>query len=250
MYNLYFSFLSFLFKVYSSTLKISWFKIILLVLLTLSCKSKMIKAQEFYSTWKNKSIPITEERLNNLSPIEQTVYNLYERLLDSIDSGKNRLLPNIKYLVIDQSVDVIICDSIIKTKDTYGRLFFKPINSKKPNEYNLYPRSKHSDITLLYHNEEYKKIINKRRQFSTESVYGLKNEKNILAIFNGVAYYPNGKIKYKDLLFKIKSITISKGLKSAIIHATNDFRSKQIYYEYDRKKDFWTTQVFDEWSEN
>uniref|UniRef100_A0AB33L5X2 Uncharacterized protein n=2 Tax=unclassified Tenacibaculum TaxID=2635139 RepID=A0AB33L5X2_9FLAO len=117
----------------------------------------MIKAQEFYTTWENNSIPISEEKLNSLNKIDQTIYVLYERFLDSVGSGKNRLLSSVKYLVIDQSVNVAICDSIIKTKDNYGRVFFKPINKKKSNKHILYPRSRNTERTLLYYNEEYKK---------------------------------------------------------------------------------------------
>lgn len=244
------SFLKTLFKFYNSKSKIFLFKIMFLILIMSSCKSRMIKAQEFYTTWENNSIPISEEKLNSLNKIDQTIYVLYERFLDSVGSGKNRLLSSVKYLVIDQSVNVAICDSIIKTKDNYGRVFFKPINKKKSNKHILYPRSRNTERTLLYYNEEYKKIISKRKRFATASVYGLKKDKDVLAVFRGVAYYPGGKIKYKNLLFELKSIIISKDLKNAILQIETDFGSEQIYFKYDSKKDFWVAQVFDEWSEN
>ena len=95
-----------------------------------------------------------------------------------------------------------------------------------------------------------KKIILKRKRFSTESVYGLKNNENIMAVFSGLVSFPSRKIKYDDLLFKITSMTISKNLEQAVLKMEHNFGSEQIYYKYDRQKDFWFAEKFDKWSGN
>lgn len=226
------------------------FKAMVLILLMNSCKTRYVKAKEFYAAWETNSKPISKNKFENLPPLDKTVYNIYEHFLDSVHSTKNRLLPNLKYSVIDNTMDVLVCDSIIKTEDVYGRLFFEPINSQIINNYTLFPRSESSKTTLLYYDKKYRNIINKRKRFSSKSVYGLKKDKNIMAVFSGVAYYPIGKLRYKSLLFRTTDITISKDLKSAVLQIHNDFGSKKIYYTYNDKKDFWSTQEFDKWSDH
>jgi len=215
-----------------------------------SCRSNLVKAEVFYKAWESHSVATSQQSNKALDSIYQTANTAYERFIATAKNGKNRLNPNIKYLIVEQTINVSICDSIVETKDAFNRGFFEPINKQASNPYLLHPTSRIQDITLLYYTDYYKKLIQKRKRFSTESVYGLKKDKDIMAVFDGQLVYPINKMVYDDLLFNIDDMIISKDLKEVIIKMRHNFGSQQIYYKYDPKNDSWNEQRFDRWSDN
>jgi len=240
-------------KLYSKVflkLFVSFIKITIIMISVSSCKSNFSKAEDFYKTWESHSTPISQQSYNKLDPVYQTAYRIYEKFIEASRSGKNRLNPNIKYLVIQETINLSICDSIIETKDSFDRLFFEPIHKQESTPYIMHPDSNTPGITLLYYTDVYKELIKKRNRFSTASVYGLKKDKNIMAVFDGQLSYPRNKMIYDDLLFNIDEIIVSKDLKGVIIRMSHNFGTEQFYYKYDLKNNVWNVQPFDKWSEN
>ena len=222
--------------------KISSYILILLVLNSCGA-NKINKADRFYDEWLIDSKPISTSEYEKLNLLHKNIYDVYETMLQhSLDK---KPLNNLKYLVIEPSIYVSICDKIIQKENLNKTGFvYKATNKKSEIRYVLKPRSNRTDYQALYYTDKYKKIINERNRFKTASVYGFKDNRDALALFSGRIFYPIKKIMYHEPLLKISNITITTDLNEAILIASTTFSTFKYYFNYDERTESWNFEIF------
>ena len=204
---------------------------------------KRSKADRFYDEWLIDSKPISTSEYEKLNLLHKNIYNIYETMLQH--SLAKKPLNNLKYLVIEPSTYVSICEKIVQKENLNKTGFvYKATNEKTVTRYDLKPRSNRTDYQALYYTDKYKLIINERNRFNTASVYGIKNDQDALALFSGHIHYPVKKIKYNEPLLKISKITITADLNEAILTTNSTFNTFKYYFKYDEQTETWNFEVF------
>lgn len=219
-----------------------------------SCSAhKVSRAEKFYANWLSESTPISQTEYENLGVLYQKVYDVYEVLLkDYFQHGPSRNWPNLKYFVIDATVSVSVCDSIMKKDDwTYtGRVRYDPVNLGERFLYNLKPRPHNITYQPLYYNDKYKEIIRERDKFSTPSVYGFQNDKRAFARFSGRWFYKpklfhvSQKMRYYEPLAKINAIVFTKDFEQAIVWSERPYSSEGYFFKFDNTTKSWDYELF------
>lgn len=209
-----------------------------------SCRAhKISKADRFYDSWLIDSKPISTSEYEKLNLLHKNIYDVYETMLQH--SLEKKPLSNLKYLVLEPSIYVSLCDKIVEKENLNKTGFvYKAANEKSVIRYVLKPRSNRTDYQALYYTDKYKQIINERNRFNTASVYGFKDDRDAFALFNGRVFYPVKKMMFHEPLLKISKIIITSDLNEAIVTTNTPFSTFRYYFNYDEQTESWNFKVF------